>query len=144
GAELLDALMRGKRPPANPIRIPPSRLIVRKSSDLLAVSHPGVARSLRYIWENCHKPISVKDLLPVAGMSRSGLHQAFLEHVGRPPGSELHRARIEKAKRLLAQVDLKLDAVAQMSGYHSANSFWVAFKQATGISPKQYQKQFCR
>lgn len=143
GAELLDALMRGKRPPANPIRIPPSGLIVRKSSDLLAVGHPGVARSLRYIWENCHRPISVEDLLPVAGMSRSGLHQAFLEHIGRPPGSELHRARIEKAKKLLAKDSLKLDAVAQMSGYHSANSFWVAFKQATGISPKKYQKQFC-
>jgi LacI family transcriptional regulator len=143
GAELLDQLMHGKKPPVQPIRISPTGLIPRKSSDLLAVNHSGVARSLRYIWENCHKPINVEDLLPIAGMSRSGLHQAFREQIGRPPGAELHRARIEKAKKLLARNSLKLDAVAEMSGYQSANSFWVAFKQSTGISPKQYQKQFC-
>jgi AraC-like DNA-binding protein len=36
-----------------------------------------------------------------------------------------------------------LDEIAEMVGYQSGNSFWVAFKQATGLSPKQYQKQFC-
>lgn len=143
GAELLDKLMHGKRAPREPIRIPPAALIARKSSDLLAVSHVGVACSLRYIWENCHKPIGVEDLVRVARMSRSGLHQAFLDHIGRPPGSELHRARIERAKKLLAQANLKLDAVAEMSGYQSANSFWVAFKHSTGVSPKRYQKQLC-
>jgi transcriptional regulator GlxA family with amidase domain len=76
-------------------------------------------------------------------MSRSGLHQAFLDHIGRPPGSELHRARIETAKKLLLQSKMKLDEIAEKSGYQSANSFWVAFRQATGMSPKKYQKQFC-
>lgn len=49
GAELLDQLMHGNPAPAEPIRIPPVGLIERKSSDLLAVSHEGVARSLRYL-----------------------------------------------------------------------------------------------
>jgi LacI family transcriptional regulator len=44
GAELLDQLMHGKPPPPEPLRIPPAGLIARKSSDLLAVSHPGVAQ----------------------------------------------------------------------------------------------------
>ena len=38
-------------------------LVTRKSSDLLAVEHGGVARSLRYIWEHSHEPISVKNLV---------------------------------------------------------------------------------
>ncbi|HEU5396624.1 MAG TPA: DNA-binding transcriptional regulator [Verrucomicrobiae bacterium] len=143
GAELLDRLMRGEPAPKEPIRIPPAGLIARKSSDLLAVNHPGVARSLRFIWDNCHRPIGVEDLVKVAAMSRSGLHQAFLEYVGRPPGAELHRARIERAKKFLAQSDKKMEAIAEMCGYQSANSFWVAFRHATGMSPKQFQKQFC-
>jgi LacI family transcriptional regulator len=143
GAELLDKLMHGKPPPTEPIRIPPTGLIARKSSDLLAVNHPGVARSLRFLWENCHRPIGVDDLAKVAGMSRSGLHQAFLQYIGRPPGNELHRVRIERARKLLTQSNLKLEVIAEMSGYQSANSFWVAFKQATGLSPKQFHKQFC-
>jgi LacI family transcriptional regulator len=110
---------------------------------LLAVNHPGVARSLRFLWENCHRPIGVDDLAKVAGMSRSGLHQAFLQYIGRPPGNELHRVRIERARKLLTQSNLKLEVIAEMSGYQSANSFWVAFKQATGLSPKQFHKQFC-
>lgn len=141
GAELLDQLMEGAPPPAKPIRIPPAGLVARKSSDLLAINHPGVARSLQYLWEHCGRPIGVDDLVRVAAMSRSGLHQAFLNLVGRPPGSELHRVRIERAKQLLTQSNTRLETVAEQCGYRSANSFWVAFKQSTGLSPKQYQKQ---
>ena len=143
GAELLDRLMHGKPPPPAPIRIPPAGLIARKSSDLLAINHSGVARSLRFLWENCHLPIGVDDLARAAAMSRSGLHQAFLDHIGRPPGKELHRVRIDRAKKLLAQSKINLAMVAEMCGYQSANSFWVAFKQAAGMSPKQYQKRYC-
>lgn len=142
GAELLDKLMHGKPPPAQPIRIPPAGLVCRKSSDLLAVNHKAVARSLRFIWENSHKPISVDDLVKIAAMSRSGLHKAFLENIGRTPGSELHRVRLENAKKFLRETNHKLDVLAEMCGYQSANSFWVAFRQATGLSPKQYKKQF--
>jgi LacI family transcriptional regulator len=141
GAALLDQLMQGKSPPREPIRVPPRGLIARQSSDLIAVNHEGVARSLRFLWQHCHEPIGVEDLVKAAAMSRRGLHQAFLEHIGRPPGSELHRVRIERAKQLLAQSQAKMDVIAEMCGYQSGNSFWVAFKQATGISPKQYQKQ---
>lgn len=141
GAELLDRLMNGRAAPPEPIRVPAAGLVTRKSSDLMAVTHAGVARSLRFLWEHCHEHINVGDLAKVAAMSRSGLHQAFLEHIGRSPGSELHRARIERAKKMLMQSDAKMDVVAEMCGYQSANSLWVAFKQATGLSPKEFRKQ---
>jgi LacI family transcriptional regulator len=144
GAELLDRLMRGKPPPAQPVRVPPAGLIARKSSDLIAVNHEGVARSLRFLWEHCHEPIGVDDLARVAAMSRRSFHQAFLEHIGRPPGHELHRVRIEHAKKLLRESGQKMGTIAEMSGYQNANSFWVTFKQATGMSPKQYQKKLQR
>jgi transcriptional regulator GlxA family with amidase domain len=74
-------------------------------------------------------------------MSVRSFHQAFVDHLGRPPGRELQRIRIERAKKLLTASDEKMDAIAEMCGYQSGNSFWVAFKQATGMSPKQYQRQ---
>jgi LacI family transcriptional regulator len=143
GAEVLDQLMHSKPVPPKPILISPAGLIARKSSDLLAINHPGLARSLKYLWANYHKPIGVDDLARVAAMSRSGLHQAFIEHLGRPPGNELHRVRMEKAKKLLMESKMKLEQIAEICGYQSANSFWVAFKQSTGLSPRQYQKKFC-
>lgn len=144
GAELLDHLMSGKRPPPAPIRVPAAGLVARKSSDLMAVPHPGVARSLRFIWEHCHEPISVKDLVGVAAMSRRGLHNAFIQHLGRTPGEELHRVRIEHAKGLLRDSNHKIEVLAGLCGYQSANSFCVAFKQATGLSPKQFRDQLLR
>lgn len=141
GAQLLDELMNGQLPPKIPLRIPPAGLIVRKSSDLVAVKHEGVAKSLRYLFDNIHKPISVEDLVRVAGMSRRSLHEAFISHIGRPPGAELHRMRLERAKRMLLDTEEKVEAIASACGYQSGNSFWVAFKQYTGVSPREFQTQ---
>jgi LacI family transcriptional regulator len=140
GAALLDDLMSGKPAPREPLRVPAASLVVRKSSDLLAVNHKGVANSLRYIWEHCHEPIGVEDLVGVAAMSRRGLHKAFMEHLGRTPGQELHRVRIERAKRLLRESQHKMEVLASMCGYQSANSFSIAFRQSTGMSPSQYRE----
>lgn len=144
GAALLDDLMDGKKAPAGPIRVPANGIVTRKSSDLLAINHKGIANCLRFIWGHAHQPISVKDLVEVAAMSRRGLHKAFLENVGRTPGQELQRVRIEHAKRLLAESDHKMEVLASMCGYQSANSFCVAFKQATGMSPKDYRGSITR
>jgi LacI family transcriptional regulator len=141
GAELLDDLMHGQPAPRKPIRVPVAGLIARKSSELLAMPHQGVARSLRFVWDHYHEMISVKDLVGVAGMSRRALYTAFLEHVGRSPGEELHRVRIEHAKKVLVEADHKLELVANMCGYQSVTGFCVAFRQATGLSPKQYREK---
>src|SRR6185436_14745825 len=141
GALLLDKLMNGGRPPKSPIRVPAAGLITRKSSDLLAVNHKGVANSLRFIWEHYHEPINVKDLIGVAAMSRRALYATFVQYIGRTPGEEIHRVRIDHAKKLLAESNQKIETIAGMCGYQTANSFWVAFKQTTGMSPKQYQNK---
>ncbi len=140
GAALLDRLMNGEPAPESPVRVPAAGLIARKSSDILALKHPGVAKSLRFIWDHGHEPISVKDLVAVSGMSRRGLHKAFLDQIDRTPGQEIHRLRIEQAKRLLASSDEKIEVLAEMCGYQSANSLCVAFKNTTGMSPKQFRE----
>ncbi len=142
GAKLLSELMSQRTVPKQPIRVPPFRLVVRKSSDLVAVNHPGVARSLRFLWDHCHEPIGVNDMARAASMSLRNFHQAFVDNIGRSPGQELQRIRIERAKKLLSDSNAKMEVIAKMSGYESANSFWVAFKRLVGLSPKQYQKKF--
>lgn len=141
GAAVLDALMQGKPAPAEPVRVPPLGLVARQSSDLIAINHPGVAKSLRFLHEHGFEPIGVDDLARAAGMSRRALHQAFVKHLGRPPGTELHRIRIEQAKKLLTDPDQPLNDIAGRCGYQSENGFWVSFKQATGVSPRQYRER---
>lgn len=144
GAELLDRLMAGEPAPAEPVRVPAASVIVRKSTDILTITHPGVARALRYIWEHGREPICVKDLVGVSAMSRRGMHKAFVEHLRRTPGQELQRVRIEQAQRLLARTGQKIETVAHASGYQSINSFCVAFKRVTGMSAKQFRERMNR
>jgi LacI family transcriptional regulator len=144
GAELLDHLMAGEKAPTEPVRVPAAGVIVRKSSDILTIKHQGVARSLRFIWEHGHEPICIKDLVGVSAMSRRGMHKAFMEHLGRTPGQELQRVRIEHAKKLLSRTSQKVESIAHDSGYQSINSFCVAFKRATGMSAKQFRERMSR
>jgi len=141
GAALLDECMSGKPAPAEPIRIPPAGLIVRKSSDLLAVKHQGVARSLRFMHEHFHEPITIKDVVGAASMSRRGLHKAFVQVLGRTPGAELHELRIQKAKRLLCETTHKIYSVAQMCGFQSANTFCISFRQTMRTSPGRFREK---
>jgi LacI family transcriptional regulator, galactose operon repressor len=144
GAELLEDLMQGKAPPKTPLRVPPTGLVTRKSSDILAVNHKGVAAGLRFIQERLHEPIGVEDMVKVAAMSRRALHKAFWEYLGRTPGQEIQRARIERAKRLLTTSNHKLEVIASMCGYQSANSFGVAFLRHTGLTPNEFRKSILR
>jgi LacI family transcriptional regulator len=141
GAKLLDDCMSGQTPPAEPIRIPPAGLTVRKSSDHLAVEHQGVARSLRFMHEHFHEPITIKDVVSAALMSRRGFHKAFLQVLGRTPGEELHELRIQKAKRLLRETTHKIHSVAEMCGYQSANTFCISFRHTMRTSPGRFRER---
>jgi LacI family transcriptional regulator len=140
GAALLNRLMRGVRPPREPLRIPAARVVTRKSSDILAVNEPRVAKALRFIRERFRDPIGVDDVARAAAMSRRALHQAFLDHLGRAPGEQIRNVRLEHAKKLLAESDHKIAAIAGLSGYQSANSFCIAFTEAEGHSPAAFRR----
>src|SRR5581483_11149451 len=59
GAAMLDRLMAGKPVPQEPIWISPARVITRQSTEITAVTHPGVAKAVRFIADNLEKAIDV-------------------------------------------------------------------------------------
>lgn len=145
GAQELDGLMRERCASARPkriIRIPPTGVITRKSSDPLAVPHPGVARSLRFLMQNAYGPLVVSHLAKAASMSQRPFRSAFLACVGRGPGAEIRRVRMEKAKGLLRRSHEKLSVIAGECGYKNGNSFSIAFKKTTGLTPGEYRTSF--
>ena len=107
----------------------------------LSVAHAGIASSLRYIYKNYDRPIKVMDLGDIAGLSRRGYFKAFQRHVGLRPAQVLRHLRIERAKQLLRENKLSLCEIGPQCGYPRVNSFWVAFRQTTGLSPGQFQRQ---
>jgi AraC-like DNA-binding protein len=130
------ARKRRKRPP----RILLKSLLTDKVNVRSVTHHNGVARSLRFLLQNYWRPIQLDDLVMCSGMSRRGLAKAFHLHLGCSPGSVLRHVRIERAKRILVERDLKLKDIAKHCGYRSENTLCIAFQRATGMAPKQFQR----
>lgn len=145
-AAMLDRLMNGEKPPKSPVIVEPLGIVHRKSSDLLAIQHRGVASALKFLWANYHKPINVNDIVQHVLMSRCGLYRAFETHVGRSIGDELLRLRVEHAKRLLATTTMKMYAVAKQSGFSGPEHFSKSFHRALGVTPSEYRRRnaLCR
>lgn len=140
GAELLDRVMAGRPAPAVPLRIAPRGVVVRESSDILAVSHVQVAAALRFIWQHYREPITVDHVVEVCPMSRCGLYRAFAKRVGRTLAEEIARKRVEEAKKLLAGTREKIHSVATMSGFSSGEHLARAFTRLTGETPSAYRR----
>jgi LacI family transcriptional regulator len=140
GAACLDRLMRGGAIPENPIRVQPSRVIARQSTEIMAVRHEGLAKALRFIADHFGESIDIDHVARSVSMSRRGLHQAFIDNLHRTPGEHLRSTRIEHARRLLSETDSKVESVAHASGYPSVNSFFIAFKQACGMPPAEFRR----
>ena len=140
GAAWLDRLMRGGATPSAPVRVAPSRVIARQSTEITAVNHEGLAKALRFIASHFSEGIDIDLIARNVGISRRGLHQAFIDNLNRTPGEYLRATRIEYAKQLLSETDAKVESVALASGYASVNSFFIAFKQSCGMPPAEFRK----
>lgn len=140
-AALLDRMLNGALPPTEPLLIEPTQVIVRQSTDTLAIEDDDVARAVALIRAHATEPIQVSDILREIPISRSRLERRFQETLRRTPAEEIRRVHLERAKQLLADTDLPAPQVAIASGFASREYLAHVFKQATGLTPRQYRQQ---
>ena len=103
-AELIDSLLgksNKRRNLAPEILLPPVGIATRRSTDVLAIDEPNVVAAIRFIRENCNRPIDVSDVLKEVPVSRRWLERRVQDVLGITLGAEIRRVRIERAKRLL-------------------------------------------
>jgi LacI family transcriptional regulator len=140
-AALLDRLMRGERLAATAILVPPLGVVTRGSTDTLAIDDAEISAAVRFIREQALRDITVRDVLAKVPLSRRVLEARFKQLIGRTPHEEIERVKIEHVKRMLAETDLTLAAIAHRSGYKHVEYMCVAFKRATGTPPGKYRVQ---
>lgn len=138
-AALLDRLMDGEPPPAEAIRIAPKGIVVRKSTDVIAVEDPQLARALQFIWRRFADPIGADDVAAAAAVSRRKLYYLFEHDLHHSVKTEIERARVNHARHLLRDTDAKLHAVAAASGFSSAVHLGRVFERTEGCSPATYR-----
>jgi LacI family transcriptional regulator len=138
-AAMLDRAMSGQEMDSRPRLISPSHVVARRSTDLHAVTDPFVQRALAYMKKSSEKNISVSDVAAAAGLSRRQLERRFRVAMGRSVLNELHRLRVELAIKLLAESNLKIEAIAYRVGFSGARQLADVFRKLLGKSPSQFR-----
>lgn len=139
-AHLLHQRMQGKAVPEKPTLVPPVNVVLRQSTDTLAVSDPALAKAMAYIRNHAAEPIQVADVALGSGLSRRVLERKFLQILGRSPAFEIRRTHFERARSLLIETDLSIPDVAKASGFGSPEYLAFSFKSETGKTPLEYRK----
>lgn len=93
-----------------------------------------------YMSAHFTESITLNKLADLCGVSVTHFRRLFRQAYNVSPIDYLLNLRLEKAKDLLVIHDLKLDAIAELSGFQSASYFVRYFKQRTGITPAQYRR----
>ena len=71
---------------------------------------------------------------------RPRLHTRFRQEVGQSPGEYILRAKIERARDLLADTDLSVTDIAYSLSFSSAQYFATAFKRLTRATPTSFRR----
>lgn len=108
---------------------------------LAAMSDRSVGRGLTAMHERLEQSWTLAALAREAGMSRTAFARRFREMVGMTPMQYLALWRMQKARELLGQTALTVEAVAARVGYTSLPAFSRAFKQWVGEPPGQFRRR---
>lgn len=140
-ARLLDLKMSGSSEiPETPILIPPGGVVHRQSTDMTAVSDTDIAEALQYIRNHACSGLTVREVARHTELSLSTLERRFHKILKRSPEKEIMRIRIRRAKNLLAESDLPLKTVSEITGFATVEYFIQVFRRETGQTPKQYRR----
>jgi AraC-like DNA-binding protein/ligand-binding sensor protein len=100
---------------------------------------PGIHRALKFIHENLGELLDLDLVAKSACLSRcyfsrkfkEATHIAFTEYVA--------RSRVEEAKKLLANPQIRVSEIAFQVGFQSLTHFNRVFKGLVGLSPTQFR-----
>lgn len=99
-----------------------------------------IARVVKYMQQNYHRKITVKELAEVANISVGHLERLFRNEHSTTPIEYLNLYRIQNACNLLIHTDYTIQQVGELVGFYDAKFFYNTFKKYIGLTPKNYKK----
>ena len=106
--------------------------------------HPNeddvIQKIKEYVERMMHRNITLKEISQIFHFNRSYLGQKFKNEENISFNEYLLIQRMEKAKVLLEQTDMKVYEIANEVGYTEIDWFYKRFKNYTGVSANEYRK----
>jgi two-component system response regulator YesN len=92
-----------------------------------------------FIKENYKRNITIRELAENVYMHPAYLGQLFTQKFGISFNEYIHKLRIEEAKRLMNETNLKNNEIGEGLGYCNYNSFLQQFHKYTGMKPTEFR-----
>lgn len=102
---------------------------------------PSVGRSVIAIFSQPSAMHTVASLARAACMSRSAFAKSFVETIGATPIEFVTRARLAKARDLIAATEGSIASIATAVGFASRSHFSLRFRRRYGEDPTAYRKR---
>ncbi|MBB6097488.1 transcriptional regulator GlxA family with amidase domain [Deinobacterium chartae] len=106
--------------------------------------HAGVHRVQDYLTQHAHENPSLEELARVANMSVRSLTRAFKTATGLTPNRYAQRLRLERARSLMFDPRLTLEAIAVRCGFEDARHFRRLWRETYGESPSLSRERLGR
>jgi AraC family transcriptional regulator of adaptative response/methylated-DNA-[protein]-cysteine methyltransferase len=100
-----------------------------------------VERALKLIEGGMLDRAGVDDLADRLGIGARHLARLFQRHVGASPLQTARTLRVQRAKRLLDQTELRITEIAYRSGFKSLRRFNAAFVDLYRLPPSTFRKR---
>lgn len=100
-----------------------------------------IAKATSFITHNYHKDLSIEEVCEVAELSISHFCMLFKQVTGYTFLEYLTKCRIDKAKFILQNTNVKVYQVAPLVGYQDPRYFSQVFKKITGKTPSEYREE---
>ncbi|MBP1975054.1 response regulator [Cohnella thailandensis] len=103
------------------------------------LQHNLIRRIAEYIGDHLQDHMTVKQLAEQFHLNASYLSVLFKKETGRTISDFVQEARMNKAKDLLRDPNVKIYEVAEQVGFQTAAYFAYLFKKVTGTTPQEYR-----
>jgi len=124
----------------NAVRRYASHLSEQSNGWLAGLNDRFVGRALALMHEQPAQPWTVDEIGRRVGLSRSALHERFVQLIGVPPMQYLAQWRMQAAARMLLETRSTVASIALDVGYDSEAAFARAFKRAVGKPPAAWRR----
>ena len=141
-ASLLHKRLTKGKVSTSPLLIEPKKIIARRSTDYRSIQDPYVIQAMHYIRKYACKGIKVEQVISDMQISRSNLEIRFKESLGKTIHSVIHEEKFNRAKYLLIESSLSIQAISQQCGYPSVQYFYFLFKKFYAMTPKDFRSKF--
>jgi transcriptional regulator GlxA family with amidase domain len=105
-------------------------------------ARPELRELQAWIAGHLHQDLTIPVLAERVLMSERSFTRAFHREIGQTPAAYVEALRIERARSLLEDGAPSLEAVAQATGFASAEVLRRAFHRHLGVSPADYRERF--